>query len=254
MSYETINFLIKNIKINRNNIYYYASSLLLKFNFKHAFFTKDSSQFAIEQLASKFNDNKINYFNNQIHSNFLVHGSELRSDIRFNADGILSDEPNQNLWIYTADCMPILVADKSSRLVAAIHCGRKGLEKNIIKNTLKKMEYLGSSKKNIIVAIGPSISRSNYFIDEDCLKVFYKNTKYTINSEFIKKSKNVYLNSIDKFSFDIKGFAFEQLINNNIKPENIEISNNCTFELQDQFHSWRRDKSKQRNWNFITSK
>ena len=48
------------------------------------------------------------------------------------ADGMVSDRHNQNLWIYTADCMPILFADKRKRLVAAIHCGRKGLANKII--------------------------------------------------------------------------------------------------------------------------
>ena len=252
MSYETHDFIIKKIQIDRNSIEYYLSSLLLKFNFTHAFFSKDSSKFPVDQLARKFNDNNINYFNNQIHSNLIVNGSKLSSDIRFDADGIVSDSSNQNLWLYTADCMPILLADKSIRLVAAIHCGRKGLEKNIIKNMLYKMEYLGSSKKNIIVAIGPSISKRNYLIDNNCLKTFYNNIQTDTSSKSKIESKNVYQHSNNKFYFDIRGFAFQQFIDNNIVPENIEISNSCTYELHDQFYSWRRDKSKQRNWNFIS--
>ena len=254
MYYDTHNFLIKNTQLEKKSIEYYLSNLLLKFNFNHAFFSKDSSNFSIEKLARKFNDNRINYFNNQIHSNLIVHGSQLSPGMKFDADGIISDSLNYNLWLYSADCMPIFLADKSNRLVAAIHCGRKGLEKKIIKNILKEMEYLGSLKKNIIVAIGPSISKANYVIDENCLKIFYKNIYTNVNSELEIEQKHVYQLSNNKYSVDIKGLAFQQLIDNNIFPENIEISNNCTYELHDQFFSWRRDKSKHRNWNFISSK
>ena len=56
--------------------------------------------------------------------------------------------------------MPILFADKKNRLVAAIHCGRKGLENKIIKKLIKIFYDKGCSKEDILVAIGPSISVS----------------------------------------------------------------------------------------------
>ena len=55
--------------------------------------------------------------------------------------------------------MPILFADKRKRSVAAIHCGRKGLENKIIKNIINIFYKKGSSNKDLIVAIGPSISK-----------------------------------------------------------------------------------------------
>jgi len=254
MSYLTNDFDINYVKIKNINIKYYLSSLLSKFNFTHAFFTKGCSIFPIEELARNFHNDANNFINNQIHSDFIVHGSRLITGKRFDADGMVSESSNQNLWIYTADCMPIFFADKSSRLVAAIHCGRKGLEKNIIKKMLNQMQNLGSLKKNILVAIGPAISKENYFIDENCLNLFYKNNFPKVNSKSILDSKYIYKHSENKYSLDIRGYAFNQLISNSISPENIDISNSCTYKLDDQFYSWRREKIKKRNWNFITSK
>ena len=59
----------------------------------------------------------------------IVFGSRSQEGCKTDADGLIGNKCNQNLWIYTADCMPIFFADKRTRKVAALHCGRKGLEK-----------------------------------------------------------------------------------------------------------------------------
>ena len=59
----------------------------------------------------------------------IVFGSLSQEESKTDADGLIGNKCNQNLWIYTADCMPIFFADKRTRNVAALHCGRKGLEK-----------------------------------------------------------------------------------------------------------------------------
>ena len=71
--------------------------------------------------------------------------------------------------------MPILFADKSKRIVAAIHCGRRGLEKKIIKNLIEILEKEGSSRNDLLVAIGPSISKDHYLVDKKTFKEFHKN-------------------------------------------------------------------------------
>ena len=85
----------------------------------------------------------------------IVFGSHSQEENKTDADGLFGDKCNQNLWVYTADCMPILFADKRTRNVAALHCGRKGLEKKIINNLVKIFENLGTFRDDLIVAIGP---------------------------------------------------------------------------------------------------
>ena len=242
--------LVNNIKVN-----FYLSPLFCKNNFTHAFFTKESSKIDINFQGNKLIKN--NYNNcliKQIHSNNITFTSKLNSQKTVMADGVICDNNNQNLWIYTADCMPILFADKYNRRVAAIHCGRKGLEKNIISNIIKSFEIYGSLKKDILVSIGPSISGDNYPIDK---KTFYDflAANNSCHTKFIKK--NITLDNIfidDEFiSLDIKKYAYLQLLRENIDPNNIDISNKCTYSLPEEFHSWRRSKNDKRQWTVICS-
>ena len=240
---------VNNIKIN-----FYLSPLLKKNNFTHAFFAKESSKIDIISNGEKLIGNKNNNcLIKQIHSSNIAFTSELNSQRIANADGLICDNKNQNLWIYTADCMPILFADKCQRIVAAIHCGRKGLEKNIISNAIKSFEIKGSSRKDIIVAIGPSISGDNYLLDK---KTFY-NFFFTHNG-FLSKvkddiSKLDNLNIDQSIPLDIKKYAHMQLLMEDIDPNNIDISNKCTYSLPNEFHSWRRSKNDKRQWSVICS-
>ena len=86
---------------------FYASPILSKNNFKHAYFTKSSSEKFLELLGNQFNENYINCLTNQIHSNVIAIGSQSQEGSKAEADGLVSNKCNQNLWVYTADCMPI---------------------------------------------------------------------------------------------------------------------------------------------------
>ena len=165
---------------------------------------------------------------------------------------------NQNLWIYTADCMPILFADKRKRVVAAIHCGRKGLEKRIIKNLIKVFDKIGSFRGDLLVAIGPSISKSNYLIDKKTLQEFYKKVENNGITNTSKKKENIFnLRNLiiskkqDLIQLDLRKYAHIQLLNENIPNSNIDISSLCTYDSNNEFHSWRRSKTSSRQWNFI---
>ena len=190
----------------------------------------------------------------------IVFGSNSQEENKADADGLFSNKCNQNLWVYTADCMPIFFADKRSRNVAALHCGRKGLEKKIINNLVKIFENLGTSRDDLIIAIGPSISKEHYLIDKMTLKEFYRkaeNKKITVS--LTKTKRDLSFSDLDKLKeqnlnqLDLKRSAYRQLLNENIPHKNIDISNLCTYKLKNEFNSWRRNKTNSRQWNFIRS-
>ena len=141
--YKEIYFSKDEIFVQNKKFEYYSSPILSQNNFKHAYFTKSSSEKFLQLLGNQFNENYINCVSNQIHSNVIVLGSLSQEGNKADADGLVSNKCNQNLWIYTADCMPIFFADKRTRNVAALHCGRKGLEKKIVKIWLKFSIILG---------------------------------------------------------------------------------------------------------------
>ncbi len=190
----------------------------------------------------------------------IVFGSNSRKESKTDADGLFGNKCNQNLWVYTADCMPIFFADKRTRKVAALHCGRKGLEKKIINNLVKIFDNFGTSRDDLIVAIGPSISKEHYLIDKRTLKEFYRkseNRKIKIN--LTKTDKHLFFRYSNQFKeqnlnqLDLKRSAYRQLLNENIPNTNIDISNLCTYKLKNEFNSWRRNKTISRQWNFICS-
>ena len=153
-----------------------------------------------------------------------------------------------------------MFADKRTRNVAALHCGRKGLEKKIIKNLVKIFDNIGTSRDNLLVAIGPSISKEHYLVDKKVLKEFYRkaeNKKIKVN--FTKTEKDLCFSDSNHFNeqnlnqLDLKKSPYRQLLNENIPNTNIDISNLCTYKLKNEFNSWRRSKTISRQWNFICS-
>jgi YfiH family protein len=156
--------------------------------------------------------------------------------------------------------MPIFFADKRTRSVAALHCGRKGLEKKIITNLVKIFDNLGTSRDDLIVAIGPAISKKNYPVDKKTLKEFYRNTENKRLTVYLTRTEkdlcftdSDYLKEQKSNQLDLKRFAYRQLLNENIPKTNIDISNLCTYELKNEFNSWRRNKTISRQWNLICS-
>ena len=240
------------LAIKNKNYKYYLSPILVKNNFKHGFFTKTSSEIKLSLLSKHLNRSNNDCVLNQIHSNKIVFGSKTQGNERVEADGLVNDKHNQNLWIYTADCMPILFADKKKRCVAAIHCGRRGLEIKIIKNLIKIFCDKGCSKEDLLVAIGPSISKKNYLVDKKTLQNFYKQTSHKELISCSEDERILLKLKKDDFPLNLKKYAHIQLLNENIPNSNIDISNLCTFQSDYDFYSWRRSKSPLRQWNFIS--
>ena len=260
MEYKEKYFPEKELSIKNQKYKYYLSPNLFKNNFKHGFLTKTISQINIHRLSDLLILNKNNCVLNQIHSNQIVFGSNLQENKNIDADGIVCNTYNQNLWIYTADCMPILFADKRQRFIAAIHCGRKGLENRIIKNLIKIFDNLGTRKEDLLVAIGPSISKKHYLIDKKTANLFYKNAN---NQKRINSSHHggilfnlktlVKFKKEDLIGIDLRKYAHDQLLNENIPNINIDISKLCTYESNNDFYSWRRSKTSLRQWSFISA-
>jgi len=190
----------------------------------------------------------------------IVFGSHSQKGTKTDADGLVGNKCSQNLWVYTADCMPIFFADKKTRNVAALHCGRKGIEKNIIKNLLKIFDNFGTSRDDLLVAIGPSISKEHYLVDKITIEEFYRKAeKKAISLNFTKSEKDLcfsdsnYLKEQNLNQLDLKKSAYRQLLSENIPNTNIDISNLCTYKLKNEFNSWRKSKTLSRQWNLICS-
>jgi polyphenol oxidase len=96
------------------------------------------------------------------------------------ADGVLTAEPGLLLAIQTADCIPVLVADRKHRAVAAFHAGWRGTVKRIVEMGVGKMRLQFGSRPadDLVAAIGPGMGPCCYAVGEDVLSEFESQFTY----------------------------------------------------------------------------
>ena len=109
----------------------------------------------------------------QVHSADAVAVIEPWDDrVRPRADALVTATPGLLLGILTADCAPVLFADREARVIGAAHAGWKGALGGVTDSTLSLMETLGARRDRIVAAIGPCIARASYEVDEGFLAKF----------------------------------------------------------------------------------
>jgi YfiH family protein len=117
----------------------------------------------------------------QIHSNLvlLARASDADRERRRSADGLMTDEPGLLLGVRTADCIPILVADRKRRAVAAFHAGWRGTVERIVESGIGRMRLqFGSRPEDLVAAIGPGIGPCCYAVGEEVLSSFESQFAY----------------------------------------------------------------------------
>ena len=242
---------------------YFQSNLLKEHNFHHAFFTKRCNKNTPIDLQIELNLTSNIHHLKQFHSNKIIQVDNESIPKSKPGDCLITKEKNQSLWIYTADCIPILIADKETRNIAACHSGLKGLKNQIISKTIKRLKEIGSKKNNLIVAFGPSITGNNYQVDKKDINdilIDIIGEKYTNQSFHIVKLNKEMLITLfrknmkpEKLLFDIQAAAMLQLEKEGIKRSQIDVGRICTYENQKLLNSYRRDRSYLRQWNCIYS-
>ena len=244
-------------------IKFFQSDLLIENNFIHAFFTKKSNNNEPIKLQNQLNLFSNIHYAKQVHSDRIIqvdNTSHLKPKI---ADSLITTERCQSLWIYTADCIPILIADIKTRNIAACHSGLKGIKKQIISKTLRRLEGIGSKKNNLIIAIGPSINGDKYQVEkknvEDLINQLTGKqfTEKSLSIKGIKQEEMIPLFKKDsnpnKILIDLQVAAILQLSKEGITRNQININRLCTYSNPSLFNSYRRDKKKSRQWSCIYS-
>lgn len=104
----------------------------------------------------------------QVHSPDVVTVTEAWDDAaegRPVADAVVTATPGIVLGIVTADCGPILFADREAGVIGAAHAGWRGAVDGVLENTIAAMEALGSIRANITAVLGPTIAQPSYEVD-----------------------------------------------------------------------------------------
>ncbi len=111
----------------------------------------------------------------QFHSNLLAYSAaaDVARTLPRKADGQMTCEPGLLLAIQTADCIPVLVADRKRHAVAAFHAGWRGTVKRIVETGIGSMRLaFGSQPEDLVAAVGPGIGACCYAVGEVVLSEF----------------------------------------------------------------------------------
>jgi hypothetical protein len=147
-------------------------------------------------------------------------------------DGLVTKDKGILLTAVFADCLPLYFFDPKIEMVGIAHAGWQGTVKGIAAEMVRVFEENGSSKENILVAIGPGISQEFYEVDDRVAsKVPNRYQKHVLSPQ----QKAHYL-------FDLKRLNREILLHYGIASHNIRTTTYCTFRDKEQFYSHRRDK------------
>lgn len=150
-------------------------------------------------------------------------------------DGMITNVPGLMLVTSHADCVPLFFVDPVHKAIGMTHSGWKGTWKRIGRVTVEKMhaEY-GSDPADIIAVIGPSICQKCYEVGEDLRKAFQEEFSKEQCESFFSPGKP------GKYQLDLWEANRLVLTEAGLKPENITISDLCTYCRSDLLWSHRK--------------
>jgi polyphenol oxidase len=150
-------------------------------------------------------------------------------------DALISDTPKILLAVKTADCVPILLADKKTGAFAAMHAGWRGTSASIVLAAIRqlKSEY-NTRPEDLRAAIGPAANSCCYEVGREVIDQF---------KERFPESGDLFTPTRDGHArIDLQTANRDQLIAAGVSPERVHIAPLCTMDRNDLFFSYRREK------------
>lgn len=199
----------------------------------------------------------------QIHSNLVIQAGVDHAGRRQTqkADGLITDAPGVLLAVMTADCLPVLVADRRRRAVGAFHAGWRGTVKRIVECGVGRMRMeFGSRPEDLAAAIGPGIGACCYAVGEEVQAAFESQFAYArelftevYDPDSVRmKYPMLFLNQrapghaapMMSLHLDLVEANRRQLIEAGLKPERIQCVGGCTNCQRDRFFSYRAERGR----------
>ena len=148
------------------------------------------------------------------------------------ADAVIVGEEGYAAAITTADCLPVIVASPSSRQIAAIHAGWKGIANGVIENTLKIMsEDEFFHPEQVKAWIGPAV-KDDYEIMQDARNVLLDSPN-VFESNFVPTSP-------EHFLADLSTMVKQKLSGFGITDSQVEVFPESTLS-SNRFFSARKE-------------
>jgi YfiH family protein len=150
-------------------------------------------------------------------------------------DALISNTPKILLAVKTADCVPILLADKKTGAFAAVHAGWRGTSASIVLAAIRRLESeYNTPPEDLRAAIGPAANSCCYEVGSDVIDRF---------KELFPQSEHLFTPTrAGHARIDLQTANHDQLIAAGVSPERVHIAPLCTMDRADLFFSYRCEK------------
>ena len=151
------------------------------------------------------------------------------------ADAIVSRDPTSALVVRVADCSPILIADRKTGAVAAVHAGWRSTMQRIVSAAIESMgAQFGSEPSNLVAAMGPSLGRCCGEMGEEVVEAFQTAGHPARDLErWFQRAPG------HKPHFDLWLANRDQLATAGVPESQIFSADLCTRTHSTRFHSYR---------------
>lgn len=178
----------------------------------------------------------------QVHSPEVVTVTKVWPDAaegRPIADAVVTDRSDIVLGIITADCAPVLFADREAKVVGAAHAGWRGAvcadRGGVLENTVLAMEALGAKRANIAAVVGPTIAQPSYEVDAAFREHFTDADEEHFATAPMREG-------IERWHFNLPGYILSRL--KSLDLQNITELKRDTFSDPARYHSFRRSSKR----------
>ena len=123
-----------------------------------------------------------------------VHGVRVleASGERQEADGLVTATPGRVVGVVTADCVPVLLVARGTRLAAAVHAGWRGAAGGVLEAAAREMVARGADASRIEAAIGPAVGPCCYEVGGDVHAAFVARTGDTTAAAWLGPDRGKY--------------------------------------------------------------
>ncbi len=119
------------------------------------------------------------------------------------ADALVTDRPGLALGVITADCAPVLFADRACGIVGAAHAGWRGAAGGILEETVAAMRRLGAEE--IAAVVGPCIAQESYEVGPELREAVVSAATLPDPDRFFGPGRD------DRLQFDLSGYCLARL-------------------------------------------